>query len=48
MSDFACLVTFLDENVVTEVAENDSNDTLACDDDAHKVILCAHSLILCV
>ena len=26
----------------------DSNDTLACDDDAHKVILCAHSLILCV
>ena len=37
---------FLDENGVTEVEENDSNDTIACDDDAHKVVLCNHSLIL--
>ena len=36
---FACLVTFLDKNGVTEVELNDSNDTLACDDDAHKVVL---------
>ena len=40
------MVTFLDENGVTEVEENDSNDTIACDDDAHKVVLCNHSLIL--
>ena len=37
---------FLDENGVTEVEENDSNDTLGCDDDAHKVVLRNHSLIL--
>ena len=37
---------FLDENGVTEVEENDSNDTIACDDDAHKVVLRNLSLIL--
>ena len=47
-SYFESLVTILDVNGLTEVEENDSNDTHACDDDAHKVILCAHSLILCV
>ena len=47
-SYFESLVTILDVNGLTEVEENDSNDTVACDDDAHKVILCAHSLILCV
>ena len=26
-----------------EVEENNSNDTLVCDDDAHKVVLCAYS-----
>ena len=42
------LVTILDINGLTEVEENDSNDTLECDDDAHKVILCNQSLILYV
>ena len=47
-SYFGSLVTILDVNGLTEVEENDSNDTVACDDDAHKVILSAQSLILCV
>ena len=47
-SYFESLVTILDVNGLTEVEENDSNDSLACDDNAHKVIICAHSLILCV
>ena len=47
-SYFESLVTILDVNGLTEVEENDSNGTVACDDDAHKVILCAQSLILCV
>ena len=34
-SYFESLVTILDVNGVTEVEENDSNDTVACDDDAH-------------
>ena len=29
------------------VDKNDSQDTLANDDDAHKAVLCALSLILC-
>ena len=37
---------FLDENGVTEVEENDSYDTIAGDDDAHKVVLRNPSLIL--
>ena len=45
---FESLVTILDINGLAEVEENDSNDSLACDDNAHKVIICAHSLILCV
>ena len=47
-SYFESLVTILDINGLAEVEENDSNDSLACDDNAHKVIICAHSLILCV
>ena len=47
-SYFEYLVTILDVNGLTEVEENDSNGTVACDDDAHKAILCAQSLILCV
>ena len=43
-----CLVTNLEVNGLSEVDENNSQDTLANDDDAHKVILYAHSLILCV
>ena len=42
-----CLVTNLDVNGLSEVDENDSQDTLANDDDAHKTVLCAFSLILC-
>ena len=30
----------------TEVGVNDCNDTLASDDDAHKVVICAPSLFL--
>ena len=30
-------------NGLAEFEENDSNDTLVCDDDAHKVIVCASS-----
>ena len=33
-------------NGFTEVEENDSNDTLACDDDANKVVLCVPSFLL--
>ena len=47
-SYFESLVTIKDENGLNDVEENDSNDTVACDDDAHKVVLCARSLILCV
>ena len=35
-----------DINGVTEVEENDSNETLACDDVAHKVALYTPSLFL--
>ena len=34
---------FWDENDLANVEENDSNDTPACDDDAHKAVLCARS-----
>ena len=40
---FVLLVTFCEGNGIAEFEENDSNDTLACDDDAHKVIVCSHS-----
>ena len=33
-------------NGFTEVEENDSNDTLASDDDAHKVLICTPSPFL--
>ena len=39
--------TFLDINGLAEVEGNNSNDTPAYDDNAHKAVLCAHSLILC-
>ena len=29
-------------NGLAELEENDSNDTLVCDDDAHKVVVCSH------
>ena len=35
------MVTFSEGNCLTEVEENDSKDTLACDDDAHKAVFCA-------
>ena len=46
-SYFECLVTFLYINGLAEVEGNDSNDTLAYDENAHKAVLCNHSLILC-
>ena len=46
-SYFECLVTFLYMNGLAEVEGNDSNDTLAYDENAHKAVLCNHSLILC-
>ena len=33
---------FCEGNGFAEVAENYSNDTLVCDDDAHKVVVCSH------
>ena len=36
------IVTFCEGNGLTEVEENDSNDTLVCDDDTHKVVVCSH------
>ena len=33
-------------NGFTEFEENDSNDTLASNDDAHKVVICTPSLFL--
>ena len=39
--------TFLDINGLAEVEGNNFNDTPAYDDNAHKAVLCAHSLILC-
>ena len=35
------LITFSKGNGRAKVEENNSNDTLVCDDDAHKVVLCA-------
>ena len=34
------MVTFSEGNGLAEVEEGDSKDTLACDDDAHKVDVC--------
>ena len=34
------MVTFSEGNGLVEVEEGDSKDTLACDDDAHKVDVC--------
>ena len=39
--------TCLDINGLTEVEGNDFNDTPAYDDNAHKAVLYANSLILC-
>ena len=33
-------------NLSSEVEENDSNDTLPCDDNAHKIVLYTPSLFL--
>ena len=45
--DSVCLVNNLDVKDNSEVDENDSQDTLANVDDAHKAVLCALCLILC-
>ena len=42
-SYFESLVTILDVNGLAEIEENDSKDTLTCDDNAHKTVLCSHS-----
>ena len=34
------MVLFLEGNGLAEVEECDSKDTLACDDDAHKIDVC--------
>ena len=39
------LITFSKRNGRAEVEENNSNDTLVSDDDAHKVVLCTGSHI---
>ena len=43
-----CLVTNLEVNGLSEVDENNSQDTLANDDDAHKVVLCTCSPFFCM
>ena len=35
---------FFDINALTEVEESDSNDILACVDNAHKVVMCTSSI----
>ena len=39
---FVLIVTFCEGNGLAEVDENDSNDTLVRDDDAHKVVVFTH------
>ena len=39
------MVTFSEGNCLTEVEENDSKDTLACDDHAHKADVCIKSCL---
>ena len=39
---FVLIVTLCEGNGYAEVDENDSNDTLVRDDDAHKVVVCTH------
>ena len=33
------------KGVLSDVKEDDSYVTLACEDDAHKVVMCAHSIL---
>ena len=40
-------ITFSEGNGRAEVKENNSNDTLVCDDDAHIVVLCTSSDFFC-
>ena len=42
------LNTFLEGNGHAEVEENNSNDTLVYDDDAHKVVLSTRSHFFCM
>ena len=42
------LITFLEGNGHAEVEENNSNDTLVYDDDAHKVVLSIRSHFFCM
>ena len=41
------LITFSEGNGRAQVEENNSNHTFVCDDDAHKVVLCARSHFFC-
>ena len=41
------LITFSEGNGRAQVEENNSNHTLVCDDDAHKVVLCTRSHFFC-
>ena len=40
------MVTFFEGNGLAEVEKDDSKDTFACDDDAHKVDMCPESHVL--
>ena len=42
------LRTFSEGDDRAEIEENNSNDTLVCDDDAHIVVLCTNSPIFCM
>ena len=41
------IVQFSKEKAFVVLEENDSNDTLEDDDDAHKVVLCASGHVFC-
>ena len=43
---FVLIVTFCEVNGLAEVEENDANDTLECNDEAHKVVVCSHGYFI--
>ena len=42
-SSYCLYLVVFDINGLAEIEENDSKDTLTCDDNAHKTVLCSHS-----
>ena len=42
-SSYCLYFVAFDINGLAEIEENDSKDTLTCDDNAHKTVLCSRS-----